>query len=77
MMIQDLKNNPRKVKIIMEVKTEREEVFLSVIKQLVIERDKWEFRAKHPLPEGWSYPEFHPRIGEVVSFFPNILKPQP
>jgi len=57
----------------MEAKTKREEVFLSVIEQLVKERDKWEFRYKHPLPEGWSYGDDHPRIGEVLSLFPDIL----
>ena len=58
----------------MKPKTKREEVFLDVIKYLVKEKDKLEFRAKNPLPNGWLYAEGHPRIGEVVSLFPDILK---
>jgi len=57
----------------MKAKTKREEVFLSVITELVKEKNKWEFRAKNPLPKGWMYPENHPRIGELISVFPNIL----
>ena len=57
----------------MKPKNKREEVFLFVIEQLIKEKDKWEFRAKHPLPTGWSYPEDHPRIGEVLAIFPDIL----
>jgi hypothetical protein len=54
-------------------KSTSEKVYLSVINELVKEKNKWEFRAKHPLMEGWCYGEDHPRIGEVLSIFPNIL----
>ena len=49
----------------MKPKTKREEVLLDVIKELVKERNKYEFRYKHPLPEGWIYGDEHPRIGEI------------
>lgn len=55
----------------MKAKAKREEVLLSVIEELVKERDKWELRAKHPLPEGWSYGDEHPRYGEVISVLKN------
>jgi hypothetical protein len=51
----------------MKTKYKREEVMLEVIKELVEEKNKWEFRAKHPLPKGWSYGEEHPRFGELVT----------
>lgn len=38
-------------------KAEQKEVYLSVIKELVKERDKWEERYKHPLPKGWKFPD--------------------
>ena len=47
--------------------TQKDKVYLSVIKELVKERDKYEYRYKHPLPEGWCFGEEHPRIGEVVN----------
>ena len=57
----------------MKAKTKREEILLDVIKELVKERNKWEQRYKHPLPEGWLYGDEHPRIGEVLAIFPDIL----
>jgi len=53
--------------------TKNKDIYLSIIKELVKERDKWEFRAKYPLPGRWVYGENHPRIGEVLAVFPNIL----
>ena len=57
----------------MRKKTVRDKVYLSVIDELVKERDKYEFRYKHPLPKGWSYGDEYPRIGEVLPLFPDIL----
>ena len=57
----------------MKAKNKKDEVYLDVIKELVKERDKWEKRAKHPLPSGWNYGEDHPRIGDVIAVFPDIL----
>jgi len=57
----------------MKPKNKREEVFLAVIEELVKEKNKWETRAKHPLPKGWCYVDEHPCIGEVLIVFPDIL----
>ena len=59
------------------MQSKKDEVYLSVINYLVKERDKYEYRYKHPLPKGWSYGEDHPRIGEVIALFPNIFKQKP
>jgi hypothetical protein len=55
------------------VKNKREEVYLSVINELVKEKSELEERLKNPLPEGWIRAKDHPRIGEVLALFPNIL----
>jgi hypothetical protein len=52
---------------------QEKDVYIEVIKELVKEKNKWESRAKNPLPKGWMYAEDHPRIGEVLALFPNIL----
>ncbi len=54
--------------------SERDEVYLDVIKELVREKEKWEDRYKHPLPSGWCYADEHPMIGEVIALFSDILK---
>lgn len=53
---------------------EQKKVYMDVINILVKEKDKWEFRVKHPLPRGWLYGEDHPRIGELIHLFPNMFK---
>jgi hypothetical protein len=55
------------------MKRQEKDVYIGVIKELVKEKNRWEFKAKNPLPEGWMYAEDHPRIGEVLAVFPNIL----
>ena len=48
-------------------RTKNEGVYIDVIKELVNEKNKWEMRAKHPLPAGWIYGEDHPRIAEATA----------
>jgi len=54
----------------MKVKTKREEVFFSVIEQLIKEKEKLEMRMALK-GTGWILPEDHPRIGEVFAILPN------
>jgi len=55
----------------MKIKTKREEVFFSVIEQLIKEKEKLEMRMALK-GTGWMLPEDHPRIGEVLAILPNI-----
>jgi hypothetical protein len=41
---------------------EQKEVYMSVITELVKEKDKYEYRYKHPLPKGWIYADGFPDI---------------
>jgi len=54
-------------------KTANEKVYLSVIDELVKEKSELEGRLRNPLPAGWIRGQDHPRIGEVLAIFPDIL----
>ena len=53
-------------------KNDKEEVYLFVINELVKEKRNIEERMS--LPKGWVRLKDHPRLGEVLAVFPNILK---
>jgi hypothetical protein len=49
------------------MKRTEKQIYLDFIKELAKERDKYEYRYKHPLPKGWIFADEHPRYGETLN----------